>query len=434
MSQLDWIVLAGTLLTIVAYGTWKTYGATTMDNYMLGGRSMKWWTIGLSIMATQASAITFLSTPGQAFDDGMRFIQFYFGLPLAIIVISEVFLPIYHRLRVYTAYEFLETRFDLRIRVFTACLFLLQRGLAAGFTIFAPSLILSSILGWNIIWTNILVGSLVITYTMLGGTKAVSLTQKQQMAVIFTGMFVAGYYVIALLPEQVSFLDAIKVAGKSGKLNAIDLSFDWENKYNIWTGLIGGTFLALSYFGTDQSQVQRYLGGESVKQSRLGLVFNALLKIPLQFSILFIGVMVYVFYLFNAPPMTFNKVIEDNVRGTRYETQYNELGDIYQLEFENRKEAALSMVEAFEERSQQSILESQLKMMASEKKMRMIKEEAMAVIRTADEEADTKDINYVFLRFVLDNLPAGLIGLVLAVIFSASMSSTSSELNALATT
>jgi len=266
---------------------------------------MKWWTIGLSIMATQASAITFLSTPGQAYHDGMRFLQFYFGLPIALIIISAFFVPIYHRLKVYTAYEFLESRFDVNTRVLTSFLFLVQRGLAAGFTIFAPSLVLSSLLGWNIYWTNMIVGFLVISYTVAGGTKAVSLTQKHQMFVIFLGMAAAGFMIIHLLPESVSFVDAIRVAGKMGKLNVIEFDFSWDDKYNIWTGLLGGTFLALSYFGTDQSQVQRYLAGKSIKESRLGLMFNALLKIPMQFLILMLGAMMFVFFLFNQPPLFF---------------------------------------------------------------------------------------------------------------------------------
>ncbi len=293
MQLLDWIVLIVTLLAITLYGIWRSRGQRNMEGYLLGGQSLPWYNVMLSVMATQASAITFLSAPGQAFTDGMRFVQFYFGLPIAIVVICIFFLPKFHRLKVYTAYEYLEQRFDMRTRIFTAFLFLVQRGLAAGLTIYAPALVLSSLLGWNIYWTNVFMGSLVILYTVAGGTKAVSYTQMQQMAVIFVGMFIAGYMVVHYLPEGVGFTDALKVAGKMGRLNAITTEVNLNDRYNLWSGLIGGFFLALSYFGTDQSQVGRYLSGKSIAQSRLGLLMNAMVKIPMQFSILMIGALLF---------------------------------------------------------------------------------------------------------------------------------------------
>ena len=300
MEILDWIVLLGTLLTIVAYGTWKTRGSKNVDDYIKGGNEAKWWTIGLSVMATQASAITFLSTPGQAFHDGMGFVQFYFGVPIAMVVICLVFIPLYHRLKVYTAYEFLENRFDLKTRSLTAMLFLIQRGLAAGITIYAPAIILSAVLGWNLNLLIVIIGILVIIYTVSGGTKAVSITQKHQMAVIFTGMFVAFFIIVSKLPADITFTKALNIAGASGKMDVLDFSFDFNNRYTFWSGIIGGTFLALSYFGTDQSQVQRYLSGKSIKEMQMGLIFNGLLKVPMQFFILLVGVMVFVFYQFNA--------------------------------------------------------------------------------------------------------------------------------------
>ena len=318
MSNLDWFVLIFTLLFIVIYGVWKTRGAQNLQSYLKGDNDAKWWGIGISIMATQASAITFLSTPGQAYSDGMRFIQFYFGLPIAMIILSVTFLPIFYKLKVFTAYEYLESRFDLKTRLLAALLFLLQRGLAAGITIYAPSIILSTLLGWNLNWTNIFIGSLVILYTVSGGTKAVTQTQKQQMAVMMGGMILAGIIVVNMLPKEISFIDALHIAGKMEKLNLINFDFDLNDRYNFWTGTTAALFLFLSYFGTDQSQVQRYLTGKSLSQSRLGLVMNGLLKIPMQFIILFIGVMVFVFYQFNTPPVFFNKVELNKVKQSSY--------------------------------------------------------------------------------------------------------------------
>jgi len=307
MSLIDWIVLITTIFSIVAYGIWKSGRNQNIDQFLVGNRSMPWYTVGLSVMATQASAITFLSAPGQAYSDGMRFVQFYFGLPLAMIVLCITFVPMFSRLKVYTAYEFLEQRFDLKTRALTSLLFLIQRGLSTGITIYAPSIILSTILGINTVYTTLFIGGLVIFYTVYGGTKAVSYTQLLQMSIIFLGMFLAGVMVVNLLPSGVGFTKALHLAGKLGRMNVIDWKFDINNRYTVWSGLIGGFFLQLSYFGTDQSQVGRYLTGSSVGQSRLGLIMNGLIKIPMQFMILLIGILVFAFYQFNQPPLFFNK-------------------------------------------------------------------------------------------------------------------------------
>ena len=340
MQTLDWVVLILTLLTIVLYGTWKTRGSKNVNDYIKGGNEAKWWTIGLSVMATQASAITFLSTPGQAFHDGMGFVQFYFGVPIAMVVICMVFIPLYHKLKVYTAYEFLEGRFNLKTRSLTAILFLTQRGLAAGITIFAPAIILSAVLGWNLTLLNIIIGVLVIIYTVSGGTKAVSVTQKHQMAVIFTGMFIAFFLILSYLPDGITFQKALDIAGASGKMEVLDFSFNLDNRYTVWSGLIGGTFLALSYFGTDQSQVQRYLSGKSVKEMRMGLIFNGLLKVPMQFFILLVGVMVFVFYQFNASPINFNPQATLAVQDSQYAKEYREL-EVQQFQIQNDKQSII---------------------------------------------------------------------------------------------
>lgn len=335
MSGLDWTVLIGTLTFIVTYGVWKSRGSKNMEEYFLASKDAKWWTVGLSVMATQASAITFLSTPGQAFHDGMGFVQFYFGLPLAMIVICVTFIPIYHRLKVYTAYEYLESRFDVKTRTLAASLFLIQRGLAAGITIYAPSIILSSILGWNLNLTTIVIGSLVIIYTVSGGTKAVNITHKQQMGVIFLGMVAVFYILLDYLPKEYTFSEIISIAGANGKMDVLDFSFDFNNRYTFWSGITGGFFLALSYFGTDQSQVQRYLTGKSVRESRLGLVFNGMLKIPMQFFILLCGVLVFVFYQYQEAPIFFNAKVKEQVYESDQHLNFNQL----ELQFnENQKE------------------------------------------------------------------------------------------------
>lgn len=434
MGTLDWIVLIFTQLLIVGYGLWKSRGSNNIQGYLLGNREMKWFTIGLSIMATQASAITFLSAPGLGYDDGMRFVQFYFGLPLAMVVISAVIVPIYRRLNVFTAYEYLERRFDLRTRSLAAFLFLLQRGLAAGFTIFAPSLILSTLLGWNIYWTNFFTGLVVIIYTVSGGTKAVSQTQKIQMTIILFGMVIAGYMVVKLLPVGVSFGDALNLAGKMNKLNVVDFKIDLTTKYNFWSGIIGGFFLALSYFGTDQSQVQRYLSGQSTAQSRLGLLFNGMIKIPMQFAILFVGAMLFVFYMFNAPPISFKKNLVESTRNSTYQQEFKQLEQDYEKAYLQKKAYALRMVEARHKQDAVKEKEAVEGLRRSEQKAKEIKEKAKKVMVKADATADTNDTNYIFISYVMDFLPIGLVGLLVSVIISASMSSTASELNALAST
>ncbi len=430
MHTIDWIILVSTLLLIVIYGTLKTRGAKSSSDYIKAGNQAKWWTIGLSVMATQASAITFLSTPGQAFHDGMGFIQFYFGIPIAIIVVCMVFIPIYHKLKVYTAYEYLETRFDLKTRTLTALLFLIQRSLSAGITIFAPAIILSSVLGWDLTTLNIILGLLVIIYTVSGGTKAVNYTQKYQMGIIFIGLLICLAVIINLLPENISFRNAIDIAGANSKLEVLNFSFDLENRYTIWSGLLGGTFLMMSYFGTDQSQVQRYLSGKSLKEMQLGMIFNGILKIPMQFFILFIGVMVFVFYQFNSSPINFNPQSINTINNSTYENDYNtlqnELNNIF-----NQKQYQINNYVSGNYDAKYGLSELELK----EKKLRL---EAKNLIALASKEkkikVETNDKDYVFITFILENLPKGLIGLLLAVILSAAMSSTSSEINALATT
>jgi len=403
-----------------------------MEKYLKGGNDMNWWTIGLSIMATQASAITFLSTPGQAYSDGMRFIQFYFGLPVAMIIISVFFIPIYYKLKVYTAYEFLESRFDLKTRTLAASLFLIQRGLAAGITIFAPSIILSTLLNWNLTFTNIFIGCLVIIYTASGGTKAVSITQKQQMAVMMGGMVLAGILVIQMLP--VTFTEALYVAGKMDKLNIVNFEFDLSDRYNFWSGMTGALFLFLSYFGTDQSQVQRYLTGRSLTQSRMGLMMNGFLKIPMQFIILFIGVMVFVFYQFFQPPVFFNQVQVDKLKQSEYWDEYQSLEEEYKIKFESKNIEIYALLDAVKSEDDERIEISKEKINEESKEQEAIRSEIKSLILANDPLGETNDTDYVFMRFVMDYLPKGIIGLLFAVIFSAAMSSTASELNALAST
>ncbi len=424
MQSIDWIVLSITLAFIVIYGAWKTRGSKNVEEYIKGGNDTKWWTIGLSVMATQASAITFLSTPGQAFHSGMGFVQFYFGLPIAMVIICLVFIPIYHKLKVYTAYEFLEGRFDKKTRTLTAILFLIQRGLAAGITIFAPAIILSAVLGWDLITLNVIIGLLVIIYTVSGGTKAVSVTQKQQMGVIFAGMFIAFYIILDYLPDGITFTKALEIAGASDKMQVLDFSWDLNNRYTVWTGILGGTFLMLSYFGTDQSQVQRYLSGKSVRESQLGLIFNGLLKVPMQFFILLVGVMVFVFYQFNSSPLNFNPKAQEAVVNSEYALKYKELETEHQ-KIENEKKTLIFEGLTDENKKQIQKLNEQDK---------TLKEKAKEIIEKVDPKVETNDKDYVFIQFILNNLPKGLIGLLLAVILSAAMSSTASELNALAST
>ena len=431
MQQIDWFILIGTLLFIVLYGTYKSRGSKNVTQYLKGGSDSRWWTIGLSVMATQASAITFLSTPGQAFHSGMGFVQFYFGLPIAMVIICLVFIPIYHRLKVFTAYEYLETRFDLKTRTLTAILFLIQRGLAAGITIFAPAIILSAVLGWNLVMLNIIIGVLVIIYTVSGGTKAVSVTQKQQMAIIFGGMFVAFLLILNYLPLDITFTKALEIAGASGKMEILDFSFDFNNKYTFWSGIIGGTFLALSYFGTDQSQVQRYLSGKSMKEMQMGLIFNGLLKIPMQFFILLVGVMVFVFYQFNSSPLHFNPSAVNDVLNSPYAAQYQDLQDKKNTLEIAIKEQQLNYAVLDNQGQKQTVLLDIKALQSQEDQLRITSKE---LIKKANPKAETNDKDYVFIHFILNNLPRGLIGLLLAVILSAAMSSTASELNALGST
>ncbi len=433
MAGIDWIILIGTLIFIVSYGVWKTRGSKDVKDYVLGGHDAKWWTIGLSVMATQASAITFLSTPGQAFHDGMGFVQFYFGLPLAMIFICIVFIPIYHKLNVYTAYEFLENRFDLKTRTLAALLFLIQRGLAAGITIFAPSIILSAVLGWDLKTLNILIGILVIIYTVSGGTKAVSVTHKQQMFIIMTGMFIAFFFILGYLPEDITFSKALKIAGASEKLNILDFSLNTTSRYTFWSGITGGLFLALAYFGTDQSQVQRYLSGKTVRESQLGLIFNGLLKIPMQFFILLVGVMVFIFFQFNHSPLNFNPSATTAVLESSYAEDFKIL-EAEQMVLEAEKRMAQNKFStALDLKEYGAIEDAKQQIININEKDKNNRQAAQALISLADDSVETNDKDYVFIHFILNFLPKGLIGLLLAVILSAAMSSTASELNALGT-
>lgn len=434
MRSFDWLVLAASLVFIVVYGVWKGRRNRDLDGYILGDRSMRWYTVAFSIMATQASAITFISTPGQAYVDGMRFVQFYFGLPLAMVVLSITAVPLYRKLKVYTAYEYLEHRFDVKVRSLAAILFLVQRGLACGLTIYAPAVVLSVLLGWNLHVTNLVIGILVIVYTAAGGTKAVSHTNFWQMIIILGGLATTLAIAVSRLPESVSFTEAVHVAGRMGRLNAIDFSFDWNNRYNFWSGLIGGFFLALSYFGTDQSQVGRYLSGQSVTQSRLGLLFNGMVKVPMQFVILFVGAMVFVVHQFNATPIHFNPVETRRVEASPLAGEFHALQAEYDALTEAKSteiEALLKARRAGDQAGEASAATSIDNIQAQALDVRM---QARDIVRQANPGSDGNDVNYIFLSFVLASLPVGVIGLVLAMIFAASMSSTASELNALAST
>lgn len=432
MQAIDWVVLIITLFFIVFYGAWKTRGSKNVQDYILGNNETPWYTVGISVMATQASAITFLSTPGQAFNDGMGFVQFYFGLPLAMIIICITFIPIYHKLKVYTVYEFLEQRFDLKTRSLAAILFLIQRGFSTGITIYAPAIVLSSILGWNLNLMNIIIGILIIIYTMTGGTKAVNVTQKQQMFIIMSGMFIAFFIILSLLPKEVSFNNALQIAGVNDKMNILDFSLDKEKRYTVWTGITGGLFLALSYFGTDQSQAQRYLSGKSVKESQMGLVFNALLKVPMQFFILLVGVMVYVFFQFQSVPINFNPnskaSIEKSVYAGDYKQLENQLVDIAA----EKKEVTLAYVNQLNIETDNKVLKNRIIALAEKEKT--IREQAKVLISKANKKNKTTDSDYVFIHFIIHYLPKGFVGLLLAVIICAAMSSTAAGINSLAST
>ncbi len=434
MHWIDWLILFTTLIGITAYGMYKTRGTSDMKTYLLGTKDLKWWTIGLSIMATQASAITFLSTTGQGYEDGMRFAQFYIGLPIAMVILSAFFLPIYYRLSVMTAYEYLERRFDLRTRTFAAVLFLLQRGMGAGLTIYAPAIVLSVILGWSIGWTCLVLGIFTIIYTVFGGGEAVSVTQEQQMIVILSGLIIAFIIMIFKMPEGVHFTDALHVAGKLGKTNVISFKFDLSDKYNFWSGIFGGTFLFLSYFGTDQSQVQRYLSGKTLSESRLGLLFNGVIKLPMQFLVLFVGVMMFVFFQFNKSPIHFNPSNLAAVQTPQYQPQLDALESKRDQIFEAKKLEINNLVEASRSQNEAGIESSKTKIKDYLTQENGVRAEVKTLIKTANPKAETKDTDYVFINYVIHNLPVGIVGLLLAVIFSAAMSSKSSEINALATT
>ncbi|MGJ1385334.1 sodium:solute symporter [Sphingobacterium spiritivorum] len=434
MSAIDWTVLFLTLLLIICYGIYKSRGIRNIDGYLLGNRSMPWYNVGLSVMATQASAITFLSAPGLAYSSGMSFVQFYFGLPLAMIVLCITFVPIFHRLRVFTAYEFLEKRFDIKTRALTAILFLIQRGISTGITIFAPSIILSTILHVDVTYTTLFIGSLVVLYTVYGGTKAVSYTQALQMSIIFGGLLVAGFMVVHLLPEDIGFSKALHIAGKSGKTNAIDFTFDPNNQYTVWTGLIGGFFLQLSYFGTDQSQVGRYLTSSSIRDSRLGLLMNGLLKVPMQFAILLIGVLVFAYYQYHTPPVFFNQQEIQKLQGSTYKDEYKALEQQHVQLYAEKQAVINKLTTALDKNDDKAIEGARLKLEQSNKQVQGVRDNVIALIKKNDGKAEVNDNNYVFLSFITTTFPKGLIGLLVAIIFLASMGATASAINSLAST
>ena len=422
METLDWIILIFSIGFIVLYGVWKNRKNRDLEEYFKGSNKSRWWTIGISVMATQASAITFLSTPGQAYSDGMGFIQFYFGLPFAIIIISKFFLPIYHKLKVFTAYEFLEKRFNKKTRNLASLLFLIQRGLAAGITIYAPAIIMSLILKWPLYLLIIIIGSIVTFYTLIGGTKAVNVTQKQQMFVIFIGLFITIYYIFKGIPQEFSFKQVLEIAGANGKLNILSFDLDLKSRYTFWSGITGGLFLALSYFGTDQSQVQRYISGKNLKESQKGLFFNAILKVPMQFFILFIGVSVFIFYQFNMSPINFNTAAVEKVRNSKFNTEF----EILEQKHKDIQEEKFFLMKTF---SKSKGLQQIKKLQESES---LIRNNAKSLISKVSPSSEVNDKDYVFINFIVNNLPNGIIGLLISVILCAAMSSTASELNALA--
>ena len=422
MKTIDWIVLIFSIGLIVLYGIWKNRKNKNLEDYFKGDNKSRWWTIGISVMATQASAITFLSTPGQAYNDGMGFIQFYFGLPFAIIIISIFFLPIYHKLNVFTAYEFLEKRFNKKTRNLASLLFLIQRGLAAGITIYAPAIIMSLILKWPLYLLIIIIGSIVTFYTLIGGTKAVNVTQKQQMFVIFVGLFITTFYIFKGIPKEFSLNEVLEIAGANGKLNILNFDFDFKSRYTFWSGITGGLFLALSYFGTDQSQVQRYISGKSLKESQKGLFFNAILKVPMQFFILFIGVSVFIFYQFNISPINFNTAAIEKVRDSKFNAEL----EVLEQKHKEIQEEKFFLMKTF---SKSKDIEKIKKLQESES---LIRSNAKRLISKVSPSLEVNDKDYVFINFIVNNLPSGIIGLLISVILCAAMSSTASELNALA--
>lgn len=431
MSGIDWAILIVVLCGIIFYGLYRSATSKNLDGYFLSNRSMPWYLVLLSIMGTQASAVTFISAPGQAFDDGMRFVQYYFGLPIAMVVISIFFVPIFHRLKVYTAYEYLEQRFDKKTRTFTSILFLLSRGLSTGISIYAPSIILSSLLGWNIYLTNIFMGGLLIIYTVTGGAKAVAYTQQLQLIIIFSGMFIAAYMMVHLLPDGIGFIDALKVSGEMGKLNVItsgqtENGFNWSDRYNIWSGIIGGFFLSLSYFGTDQSQVGRYLTAKSLTESRIGLLMNGIVKVPMQFAILLIGALLFTFYQIKQGPIFFNQAVTANVVEGAAKEELSRL----ETAFNTKSSEQTELVTRYIKDPENATLAEEMK--ANQQELQGYRQEYKSTLKNAVPLADVNDTNYVFLRFVVDNLPAGVVGLLIAVIFLASWGSIAAALNSLA--
>jgi Na+/proline symporter len=427
------VVLVGSLASIIAYGLYRGRGSNTVDRYLLAGRSMPWYAMALSIMATQASAITFISTTGQSYVDGMRFVQFYFGMPLAMVALSATVVPIFHRAKVYTAYEYLENRFDAKTRALASVIFLMQRGLSVGLTFYAPAIVLSIIFGWPDRLTTAIIGVTVVLYTVTGGIRTVTWTDVQQMVIILFGLVVALVMIFVLLPRQVSFLDALHLAGSAGKLNAVTFHFDWNDRYNLWSGLIGGMFLALSYFGCDQSQVQRYLTGKSITQSKLSLLFTAMAKIPMQFFILFIGAMVFVFYIFEPPPLVFQRVEYNRIRQPELRARYDPIAARYQEAFARRKAQALAMVEArhtADTRAEREAIENYRR---AQQDVDSARRQGASLVEATGGEKGFRDTNYIFLSFVTRYLPTGIVGLLIAVILAATMSSSSGEINSLAT-
>jgi Na+/proline symporter len=430
VNRLDYFVLVATILAIPLYGLWRTRWDTSLGQYLKGDASIRWATIGLSVLATQAGPITFLSMPGQAYESGIGFIQNYFGQPLALIVVCAVFVPIYQRLKVYTAYQYLGQRFDRKTQLLGAFLFLVQRGLAAGITIYAPAIVLSALLGWRLNLTIWLAGSLVIIYTVAGGTKIVSITQRYQMIVILIGMAIAFAVAVYRLSPDLSFGHALSVAGKMGKLEAVDFSFDPHKRYTFWSGLIGGFFLALSYFGADQSQVQRYLAGGSLKESRLGLLFNATVKVPLQFFILLLGALVFMFYQFEKPPVCFNRPAYERAVERGYGAQLAALQKQFDDVFAQKRAAIRAVSSASPD--QRDLAMTRLHDLEAE--ARALRDRTKTVLVQAGVDPKSKESDYVFITFILQQMPHGIVGLLIAVILCATMSATAAALNALGTT
>ena len=430
MSTIDWVVMVVVMLAIPGYGLWRSRGTATVGEYLLAGRNMPWYAMGLSIMATQASAVTFIATTGQSYVDGMRFVQFYFGLPIAMVILAATAVPIFHRSGVYTAYEYLEKRFDAKTRALASVVFLVQRGLSVGITLYAPAIVMSVIFGWNDRITTLVIGIICVIYTTKGGIPAVTWTDVVQMIVIFAGLILGLFTVVSLLPGDLGFGGAVYLAGAVGKLNAVDLKLDWNNRYNLWSGLVGGTFLALGYFGCDQSQVQRYLTGKSVAQSRLSLLFNAMAKVPMQFFILFVGAMVFVFYLFTPPPMLFQR---DAMSSIAKQAGYSQTQKDFDTAWEHRRSAALALGVARKADDSGKVAAAVGQYREAEKEVAAARSAGVKLYEKAQGKPGFNDTNYVFLTFVTKYFPVGVVGLVIAVIFTAAMSSSSGELNALAT-